>query len=349
METTTNETATQQNEQTLQLKRKLVPIDEYAKREGISIGIVEQCAGLGIIQIRKFKGETFVVDVPLNPSVYSLDANTETTQFADKSTHAQKLSELVKRIMPEEFETSLQTTNSKLDSIGTKTTEITDSIKNIFCKSPLTEVPPTEIIDEPIEFTVQTDKTENAFDSILDELKSQPIDVPVHINDEILETEEMTEQQQVPENNKLLFGFMDSQAKSKRTWQTIALSAITAFLILLLLTLWLHNDRKEQLSMLDQANTNMQAVIAGSSIATNKIKTLQNQLDMYKGEFKRLRNELNTSRAQFKTTQSELADTQKNLKIIKQRDTAIIERLDAQIKNLLARLNLLTQNPQSPK
>lgn len=163
-------------------------------------------------------------------------------------------------------------------------------------------------------------------------------------SDEILETEEMTEQQ-APENSKLLLSFMDSHAKSKRTWQTVALSAITAFLILLLLTLWLHADRKIQLNMLDQANANIQTVLAGSSIVTNKIKTLQNELDMYKAEIKRLRNELSTSRAQLKTARSELADTGKSLKIIRQRDAAIIEHLDAQIKNLSTRLNLLTQNP----
>ena len=155
----------------------------------------------------------------------------------------------------------------------------------------------------------------------------------------------MTEHQRAPENSKLLLIFMDSHAKSKRTWQTVALSVITAFLILLLLTLWLHADRKTQLNMLDQANANIQTVLAGSSKVTNKIKTLQNELDMYKAELKRLRNELGTSRAQLKTARSELADTGKSLKIIRQRDAAVIERLDAQIKSLSTRLNLLTQNP----
>jgi outer membrane murein-binding lipoprotein Lpp len=388
METAANETTTLQAEQTLQLKRTLVPIDEYAEREGVSIGIVEQCARLGIIQIRKFKGETFVVDLPLNLSVYPLDANADLTQPADKSAHAQKLSELVKRITPEEFEDFPKTTKPKLNSVSKKAAEITNLAKNIFRKSPQTEFPHIEIIDEqtgpdePIEFTVQsenpagqnsltekthqstqielaeppesidrpttrttqTDSIENAFDSILDELKSQPTDVPVDFSDEILETEEMNEQQ-APENSNLLLSFMDSQAKSKRTWQTVALSAITAFLILLLLTLWLHADRKTQLNMLDQANANIQTVLAGSSKVTNKIKTLQNELDMYKAEIKRLRTELSSSRAQLKTAQSELADAGKSLKIIRQRDTAIIERLDAQIKNLSTRLNLLTQNP----
>jgi len=45
--------------------RKLVPLDEYAERQGISSDIVEKQGQLGVIQIRKFKGQKFVVDVPV--------------------------------------------------------------------------------------------------------------------------------------------------------------------------------------------------------------------------------------------------------------------------------------------
>jgi hypothetical protein len=44
-------------------KRDLVPLDEYAAREGISSDIVEQQGQLGVIQIRKYKGQKYVVDV----------------------------------------------------------------------------------------------------------------------------------------------------------------------------------------------------------------------------------------------------------------------------------------------
>jgi hypothetical protein len=46
--------------------RKLVPLDEYAARQGISSDIVEKQGQLGVIQIRKFKGQKFVVDVPVD-------------------------------------------------------------------------------------------------------------------------------------------------------------------------------------------------------------------------------------------------------------------------------------------
>jgi hypothetical protein len=65
-ETTAGDTATQKAESTSHFRRELVPLDEYAAREGISSDIVEQQGQLGVIQIRKFKGRKFVVDVPID-------------------------------------------------------------------------------------------------------------------------------------------------------------------------------------------------------------------------------------------------------------------------------------------
>jgi Tfp pilus assembly protein PilO len=56
-------TAVQKAESSSHFKRNLVPLDEYATRQGISSDIVEQQGQLGVIQIRKFKGQKFVVDV----------------------------------------------------------------------------------------------------------------------------------------------------------------------------------------------------------------------------------------------------------------------------------------------
>ena len=62
-EMTAGDTAVQKAESSSRFKRNLVPLHEYATRQGISNDIVEQQGQLGIIQIRKFKGQKFVVDV----------------------------------------------------------------------------------------------------------------------------------------------------------------------------------------------------------------------------------------------------------------------------------------------
>jgi hypothetical protein len=50
----------------LQLNRSLIEIENYAEKYGLNLETVEQYARLGYIEIRRFKGKAFVVDVPMN-------------------------------------------------------------------------------------------------------------------------------------------------------------------------------------------------------------------------------------------------------------------------------------------
>jgi hypothetical protein len=47
------------------LDRRLIELNEYAKREGITPQDVRRCSEIGIIQLRSHKGKTFVVDMPV--------------------------------------------------------------------------------------------------------------------------------------------------------------------------------------------------------------------------------------------------------------------------------------------
>ena len=98
-------------EPTLNLKKALLPIEEYAARERLSMDIIEKCGKLGILQIRRFKGKTFVVEAPYPPfndidelALEPVQPTDETEQFepvdetepihlADENEQAQKISE----------------------------------------------------------------------------------------------------------------------------------------------------------------------------------------------------------------------------------------------------------------
>ena len=45
----------------------LISIEEYAAKEGVSVELVEASSKAGIVQIRRHKGKTFIVDQPLTP------------------------------------------------------------------------------------------------------------------------------------------------------------------------------------------------------------------------------------------------------------------------------------------
>jgi hypothetical protein len=80
-ETTWGDMAVQKADSSSHFKRNLVPLDEYAAQQGITSDIVEQQGQLGVIQIRKFKGQKFVVDVPAEQlSAFENDEQIETAR-----------------------------------------------------------------------------------------------------------------------------------------------------------------------------------------------------------------------------------------------------------------------------
>ena len=66
MDTITNKRVTEEPLQFLMLNRKLTLIEDFASKEGLATETIEQFGKLGIVQIRKRKGKTFVVDIPIN-------------------------------------------------------------------------------------------------------------------------------------------------------------------------------------------------------------------------------------------------------------------------------------------
>jgi len=83
------------------LKKALLPIEEYAARERLSTDIVEKCGELGIIQIRRFKGKTFVVETPYPPFNGIDEIDPELAQPADETEQAQKISEPTAKVTDE--------------------------------------------------------------------------------------------------------------------------------------------------------------------------------------------------------------------------------------------------------
>jgi DNA repair exonuclease SbcCD ATPase subunit len=98
MTTDTNERACGQSSPRLQLRKSLVPINEYAAREGLSRELVEECGKLGIVQLRTYKGKTFVVNVPISPYLCLSEPTEEAVRPTEKNSRAQKRAELMQRV-----------------------------------------------------------------------------------------------------------------------------------------------------------------------------------------------------------------------------------------------------------
>jgi hypothetical protein len=49
-------------------RKSLLTVQQYANSQGISTGVVDECAKLGVVQVRKHKNKMFIVDLPLDAS-----------------------------------------------------------------------------------------------------------------------------------------------------------------------------------------------------------------------------------------------------------------------------------------
>ena len=84
----------------LHLGKKLLPIDEYSSRTGLSTGLLEQYGRIGIVQIRKYRGRTFVVDVPSQLRFGNAETNAidELVKSRNKALQTKKLTALVAKL-----------------------------------------------------------------------------------------------------------------------------------------------------------------------------------------------------------------------------------------------------------
>lgn len=138
METNPDQRTSEETGATLQLKRSLLPIDEYAAREGLSRDIVEECGKLGVVQIRRYKGKTFVVDVPLSPYLCASEAAERATKPVDKGSHFAKVPQ---NGVPDIRETAEELTKSNNESI--KAGAISALVEKMFHKA-------SEITGKPV-------------------------------------------------------------------------------------------------------------------------------------------------------------------------------------------------------
>jgi type II secretory pathway pseudopilin PulG len=81
-------------------KKSLLTMQQYAADQGVSAGVVQECAKLGVVQVRKHKDKTFVVDLPLDAyKNLSQLTNDPKPEPIDTLAPAQKITGLINKIL----------------------------------------------------------------------------------------------------------------------------------------------------------------------------------------------------------------------------------------------------------
>lgn len=79
-------------------KKNLLTVQQYANSQGISTGVVQECAKLGVVQIRKHKNKTFIVDLPLDANKNARQQDDNKIELINTTEQAKKISEMVSKI-----------------------------------------------------------------------------------------------------------------------------------------------------------------------------------------------------------------------------------------------------------
>ncbi len=375
-------TISQEAPPTLQSKRSLLPIDEYAAREGLSRETIEECGRLGIIQIRKYKGKTFVVDVPLSPYLRTTETAAAPPQAVSKSTPAQKTPKPTQKVTPDVPETVETNEPVEPGAISRLVEKMFETASKITDKPEETAPAPTlgndnqagcsprpserrgkhpharkagaepGIINRPAQIRkeIQTPHIENPPEVIQTpelETFNGPAETLEIIN-ESTETKETPRPAPALQNDKSHPDAPAAQAEPRRVLPAATILLSVIFLAAVFGNLWLYMDRQIQLDRLNQAHAGIQQAHSDLAQTNQRSETLQNELNNYKAELIRTQNELGSSKAEVKRIQDELARTTQTLSAAQQRNSEAVERLNEQIRRLTTQLTELTEPPPAP-
>ncbi len=316
----------------LQLKRPLLPIDKYAVREGVTRRMVEEYGRLGIVQIRKYKGKTYVVDVPLSPYLpeseglqalqerYKVENPTseKQNQQVNKTSRVKMISELISPSSPRQTQKTISDTHR----IAAK--PMKPNIEPIKAKSNpgLTK----GLLDQASKISNKlVGKSRYEFDN------SKPVSTSATVS--------QVDRRQFDVNTK--------EAEIRRTWKIAAFSLIGCLFVAFLACLWLYMNQKVHSGRLDQATASIQNVYDDFVRTNQQLATFQGKLLESTAEIEWIKNELKNSRAESESVRNELTQVKRSLDTIQQYNTAALGQLREQLQQLTTKLGKVIKNTET--
>jgi hypothetical protein len=315
----------------LQLKRPLLPIDKYAVREGITRRMVEEYARLGIVQIRKYKGKTYVVDVPLSPYLpeseglqvlqenFKMETPTseKQNQQINKTNRIKMISDLIPPSSPRRTQKTIGDTHRIADKPKKPNIEPIKANSNPGLSKGLLD---------------QASKISNKLaGKSRYEFNNKPVSTSAAIS----------------QDNRHQFDVSTKQAGVGHTLKIGAFSLIGCLFIAFLAYLWLYMNQKVHSGRLDQATANIKNVYDDFVQTNQQLATFQGKLLESTAEIEWLKNELKNSRAESESMRNELTQIKRSLDAIQQYDTAALGQLREQLQQLTAKLGKVIKNPET--
>ena len=285
-------------------KKSLLTVGQYAARQGVSTGIVQEAAKLGVVQVRKHKNKTFIVDLPLDTYRMLKQQDLGCSETADSAASVNKISELVNRIF--QSDTVLEQ-NLKKPAVAAR------NIGAIAAGKPQNNAPAaipdlklfareetTVLSCQPPRFTQSGAAGESESGGLPAAQGSQDEPVKFHI--------------------PLLRGIMDS-LRALPKWKLNTIIVASAFVIIACAYTCVSIDRKIQQEKLHQAYENIGKLMTEYENTRQKARLYEFDMMNWRSEAERSKRALWGSENELNEARKRLYDARKDLQTLQQHDT----------------------------
>ena len=316
----------------LQLKRPLLPIDKYAVREGVTRSMVEEYARLGIVQMRKYKGKTYVVDVPLSPYLpeseglqalqehFEMETPTseKQNQQINKTNRIKMISELIPPSSPRQTQKAI------------------NDAHRIAAKPKKPDIEPVKANSNP-----------GLTKGLLDQASKIPNKLGGKSRYEFNNNRPVSTSAAVSQVDQRQLDVDAKQAGIRRMLKIGAFSLMGCLFVAFIAYLWLYMNQKVHSGRLDQAAANIKNVYDDFVQTNQQLATFQGKLLESTAEIEWIKNELKNSRAESESMRNELTQIKRSLDAIQQYDTAALGQLREQLQQLTTKLGKVIKNPET--
>jgi len=336
----------------------LVPIDEYAAQQGVSRGVIEQCGKLGIIQIRRCKGQEFVIDAPVNSHAVSAP-DFDRIAPVEKAARSEKTAEPADTVCPGKSAQNTQALPSKVDTI--QAGAISERIKKMYCEAADIKGVSAEIAQHEINEIVKQFSRPQAKVSVSQSPKPAKQPLPIEIIPEpiVHETprkeffEEVAQPYaQVKSAKQSRYSANHSRAsfsilQQKFNWRKAATFLLACFCVTLFVNLWLYVGWEIQLNRAAKIDAHIKQLVTDTANANKRSRAVLGDINGSKTEIESVKAELDNSAAELKKVQDEIAAAKAGIAGIRRGNSDAVKRLTEQIRKLTDQLAELKNSTET--
>jgi hypothetical protein len=281
-------------------KKSLLTVQQYASSQGISAGVVNECAKLGVIQVRKHKNKTFIVDLPLDASKTAKQQEDGKVEQINTTEQAQKLSEMVNKI----FQPSRQI-NKPVVVNKPAMPQVQPMVKAEAAK-PEVKIPDLKIFanEEKNAPTVKIEKFEPAIPQF-----------------KVSSARKITDAFKISFVNKLVFVFMSA-----------------AMILCIGAYMFSSFENKMQEKKLQSAYDNIGKLMNEYDSAKRKAKLYELDSSNLRAEAQRNQKNIASLEVELVQTKERLSQTQESLSSIQQNHVETLQKLDDKIQEITAKI-----------